>query len=80
FISAGGYHHHIGLNVWAGLGVPNTPRNAAGMEDYTIELPSQEELEAVTGRIREAGLRLEQRDGVWAVQDPSDIWIRLVVA
>lgn len=80
FISAGGYHHHIGLNVWAGIGVPNTPRSAAGMEDYTIELPSHEELEAVTGRIREAGLRLEQRDGVWAVQDPSDIWIRLVVA
>ena len=31
------------------------------MEDYTIELPSHEELEAVTGRIREAGLRLERR-------------------
>ncbi|ANA79125.1 Glyoxalase/bleomycin resistance protein/dioxygenase [Paenibacillus vortex V453] len=80
FISAGGYHHHIGLNVWAGRGIPNTPRSAAGIEDYSIVLPSHEELEAVTGRIREAGLQLEQRDGVWAVQDPSDIWIRLVVA
>ncbi|GAB6926858.1 catechol 2,3-dioxygenase [Paenibacillus sp. JCM 10914] len=80
FISAGGYHHHIGLNVWAGLGVPNTPRTAAGMEEYSIILPNDEELESVTGRIREAGLALEQRDGVWAVQDPSDIWVRLVVA
>ncbi|MGG3281925.1 VOC family protein [Paenibacillus solani] len=80
FISAGGYHHHIGLNVWAGIGVPNTPRNAAGMEDYTIELPSLEALEEVVGRIREAGLQVEQRDGTFIVQDPSDIWIRLVVA
>ena len=50
-----------------------------GMEDYTIELPSHEELEAVTGRIREAGLRLSSTMAS-AVQDPSDIWIRLVVA
>ena len=49
------------------------------MEDYTIELPSHEELEAVTGRIREADCAWSD-DGVWAVQDPSDIWIRLVVA
>ncbi|KOR82359.1 VOC family protein [Paenibacillus solani] len=80
FISAGGYHHHIGLNVWAGIGVPNTPRNAAGMEDYTIELPSREALEEVVSRIREAGLQVEQRDSTFTVQDPSDIWIRLAVA
>lgn len=80
FISAGGYHHHIGLNVWAGIGVPNTPRDAAGMEDYKIELPSREALEEVVSRIREAGLQVEQRDSTYAVQDPSDIWIRLVVA
>lgn len=80
FISAGGYHHHIGLNIWAGVGVPNTPRNAAGMEDFTIELPNQEAFEEVTGRILEAGLQLQERDGIFAVQDPSDIWIRLAVA
>lgn len=80
FISAGGYHHHIGLNVWAGVGVPNTPRNVAGMEEYTIVLPSREAHDEVIDRIRQAGLQLEQRDGTFAVQDPSDIWIRLVVA
>lgn len=80
FISAGGYHHHIGLNVWAGVGVPNTPRHVAGMEEYTIVLPSREAHDEVIDRIRQAGLQLEQRDGTFAVQDPSDIWIRLVVA
>jgi len=80
FISAGGYHHHIGLNVWAGIGVPNTPRNAAGIEDYTIEFPSREALEEVVDRIRQAGLQVEQRESTFAVLDPSDIWVRLLVA
>lgn len=80
FISAGGYHHHIGLNTWAGIGIPNTPRHAAGIESFTIVLPSEEELQAVTGRIREAGFTPVQREGAWFVQDPSEIWIRLLVA
>lgn len=79
FISAGGYHHHIGLNVWAGVGVPNTPWNAAGMNYFSIVLPNDEELEVVSGRIREAGLALEERDGAFYVKDPSDIEVRLVV-
>lgn len=79
FISAGGYHHHIGLNVWAGVGVPNTPRNAVGMNYLTVVLPNEEELEAVSSRIRDAGLTLEQREGELYVKDPSDIEVRLVI-
>src|SRR5918997_2814253 len=30
FLSAGGYHHHIGLNTWAGRGVPPAPQRSAG--------------------------------------------------
>ncbi|UNK17489.1 VOC family protein [Paenibacillus sp. N3/727] len=79
FISAGGYHHHIGLNVWAGVGVPNTPRHAAGMNYFTVVLPNEEELEVVSGRIHAAGLTLEERDGAFYVKDPSDIEVRFVV-
>lgn len=79
FISAGGYHHHLGLNVWAGSGVPNTPRNAVGINYFTVVLPNAEELEAVSGRIRDAGLTLEQRDGDYYVKDPSDIEVRLTI-
>ena len=34
FISAGGYHHHIGLNTWAGVGAPLVPSDAPGLSYY----------------------------------------------
>lgn len=37
FVAAGGYHHHLGLNTWAGLGAPPPPANAAGLRGFTIE-------------------------------------------
>lgn len=80
FVAAGGYHHHVGLNTWAGVGIPNTPRNGVGIEHFTIQLPNNEEVEAVLSRLREAGHKTEQRDGVWCVLDPTDIWVRLVAA
>ena len=41
FISAGGYHHHIGLNIWAGVGAPPNPEDATGLRYFTITLPDQ---------------------------------------
>lgn len=37
FVAAGGYHHHLGLNIWAGIGAPPPPENAVGMRGFTIE-------------------------------------------
>ena len=37
FVSAGGYHHHLGLNTWVGVGAPPPPENAAGLRSFTIE-------------------------------------------
>jgi catechol 2,3-dioxygenase len=37
FVAAGGYHHHLGLNVWAGVGAPPPPENAVGLRSFTIE-------------------------------------------
>ena len=37
FVAAGGYHHHLGLNVWAGIGAPPPPENAVGLRSFTIE-------------------------------------------
>jgi catechol 2,3-dioxygenase len=36
FVAAGGYHHHLGLNTWAGVGVPPPPALAAGLRRFTI--------------------------------------------
>lgn len=80
FVAAGGYHHHVGLNTWAGRGIPNTAPNQAGIEHYTIQLPSSEEIETVISRLRDSGHEAEQRDDAWYVLDPSDIWIRLMTA
>mgnify|MGYP006272659959 CR=1 FL=1 len=40
FVAAGGYHHHLGLNVWAGMGAPPPPEHAVGLRAFTIESPS----------------------------------------
>jgi catechol 2,3-dioxygenase len=44
FLSAGGYHHHIGLNTWAGKGVPPAPRRAAGLFHLATLYPERREL------------------------------------
>jgi catechol 2,3-dioxygenase len=40
FVSAGGYHHHLGLNTWTGVGAPPPPENAVGLRSFTIESSS----------------------------------------
>ena len=40
FVSAGGYHHHIGMNTWAGIGVPIPPEGAARLLSYEVVLPN----------------------------------------
>ena len=47
FVSAGGYHHHLGLNTWQGEGAPPPPADAAGLRYFTVELPDQEALDQV---------------------------------
>src|SRR5580704_6189253 len=56
FVSAGGYHHHIGLNTWHSAGSPPPAAGAVGLRSFVIELPSQAELDQVLGRVSDAGL------------------------
>lgn len=44
FLSAGGYHHHIALNTWAGRGVPPAPQRSAGLFHLAILYPDRREL------------------------------------
>jgi catechol 2,3-dioxygenase len=71
FVSAGGYHHHLGLNTWQGEGAPPPPADAAGLRYFTIELPDQAELERVLERVRQAGIPLEQTEIGFLAHDPS---------
>ena len=56
FVSAGGYHHHIGMNVWHSRGAEPAPAGVAGLRFYTITLPSAEAQAAVVARVRAAGI------------------------
>ncbi len=72
FVSAGGYHHHIGLNTWAGVGAAPPPDGSAGLRYFTVHLPEDSELERVVRRLREDGMTFEERPGSVFLRDPSD--------
>jgi catechol 2,3-dioxygenase len=50
FLSAGGYHHHIGLNTWRGEGIPAPPAGALGLRSFELTPPSEAALENVLSR------------------------------
>ncbi|OMD87483.1 MULTISPECIES: VOC family protein [Paenibacillus] len=79
FISAGGYHHHIGLNVWAGQGAPAAPADTVGIDYFTLILTNEEERNAVVERVRQAGYAVTEVNGNPTFQDPWNIGIRLVL-
>ncbi|WP_370087418.1 VOC family protein [Ekhidna sp.] len=54
FISAGGYHHHIGLNTWMSKGGSPSPREATGLFHTAILLPTRKDLALLYMRLREA--------------------------
>jgi catechol 2,3-dioxygenase len=71
FVSAGGYHHHIGLNTWAGVGAPPPPPGAIGLRHFVVQLPDQTALDGLTARIRARGVALEAIEGGLLVRDPA---------
>jgi catechol 2,3-dioxygenase len=71
FVSAGGYHHHVGLNTWQGEGAPPPPADAVGLRHFTVELPNQQALDEVVARIDKAGIPSNQTDDGLLVHDPS---------
>lgn len=77
FLSAGGYHHHIGINTWAGVGAPPPPPDATGLRWYVIRLPDSEELAKVVDRVRSAGLEPEEQQRGLLVRDPAQNGILL---
>lgn len=71
FVSAGGYHHHIGLNTWQGEGAPPPPVDALGMRYFSVELPDRDALAEVRARIDFAGIPTNQTEAGLLVYDPS---------
>jgi len=70
FVSAGGYHHHIGLNTWHSAGAAPAPSGAVGLRSFAVDLPDERALAAVLARVQEAGLRTSSEQGGVLVRDP----------
>jgi catechol 2,3-dioxygenase len=71
FLSAGGYHHHIGLNTWAGEGAPPPPPGSLGLRRFEVVVPDNAELDRVRRRLSDAGIEPEADIGGVLAADPS---------
>jgi catechol 2,3-dioxygenase len=71
FLSAGGYHHHVGGNTWESRGASAAPPGSATLRHATIVMPDAVELERVAGRVADSGQEPEARDDGLLVRDPS---------
>ena len=70
FVSAGGYHHHLGFNVWSGEGVDGPPPHTVGLRRWTVQLPTGADVAKVRRRLERAGRAVEAIDGGFEVRDP----------
>jgi catechol 2,3-dioxygenase len=71
FLSAGGYHHHLGLNTWQSQGAPPPPEGALGLDHYELVLPSAEERDSAADRLAQAGADHQRNDEGVLATDPS---------
>lgn len=59
FLSAGNYHHHIGLNTWAGKGAPSPPFGHTGLYHFAIWVPDRTELARIVKRLYEVNYKID---------------------
>ncbi|MBJ7472679.1 MAG: VOC family protein, partial [Solirubrobacteraceae bacterium] len=73
FMSAGGYHHHLGANVWNGVGAPPAQLGSVGMRRWSVVVPEADDLAALGERIQRAGgvASLVDEDGAIVIRDTS---------
>ena len=78
FVAAGGYHHHLGFNIWRGRGAPPVPAGVVGLRHWTIVLPAADAA-ALRERVVASGAPYEDTPEGLLVRDPWGIAL-LVVA
>lgn len=72
FLSVGGYHHHIGINTWNGVGAPPNPPDAVGLRYFSVNLVSEEQCQELILRLDKANWPFEERNSGILVRDPSE--------
>lgn len=77
FVSAGGYHHNVGYNVWGAPFEPRSEQASGGLNYYTILLPDEPELERTAARLRLHDVTKSREGDTYAFRDPSGIRVVL---
>ncbi|RBP05512.1 VOC family protein [Rossellomorea aquimaris] len=71
FISTGGYHHHIGLNTWNGVGAPRPAENSVGLNSFTLHFPTEEKRTTIIRQLQSIGATIREQNGKILTDDPS---------
>jgi len=77
FMSAGGYHHHLGTNTWA-RGAPVATDADARLLEWEIVVPTEKDAETAALHVKNAGFPVKQESGEWTLTDPWGTSLRLV--
>lgn len=79
FLADQKYHHHIGLNVWNGIGIPALPEKEAGLNYYTLVLEDEEKRSRLAEHLQTMGTEITEHENYLETTDPSGNHIRLTV-
>ncbi|MFD1039110.1 VOC family protein [Virgibacillus byunsanensis] len=79
FMSTGSYHHHIGLNTWAGVGAPAAPKNGVGLKVFSLVYPNEKSRGEVVEQLRTLGYEVQEEHGAFITEDPSGNRIQLSI-
>ena len=80
FVSAGGYHHHLGFNTWNSAGATPPPTGSAAINHYTIVLPDTAARDAVVERLTAANIPTQPHTQGLFFQDPFQIGVVLAIS
>jgi len=78
FVAAGGYHHHIGLNVWNSRGGSPLKEGTAGLVRFGIRVDSDDAVQALAARFRKTSYRLKESERGIMVHDGDNIQIEIL--
>jgi catechol 2,3-dioxygenase len=71
FFAAGGYHHHIGCNVWTNADAPPPAHNVLGLHFFTLMVPEQTHVMRLVARLKAAGREVVPYAQSYLLRDPS---------
>lgn len=79
FISTGGYHHHIGLNTWQSEGAEALPKDAVGIQSYTVQLPDQDYAVNLKKRFVEQNMEIKEQENIFSIIEPNGIEVKFTI-